>query len=140
MNAPRVAFRSPVLFVLPVLAVLATAGCNQAVGDPGTTAARQRDARDTVGARYPADVYRPADYVLYSVDEDAGALVLRGTSADATAALFAQARAAMPMQGWSETRAEAPRLLAFEKAGYRAELTFAPGAGATELALRFERP
>jgi hypothetical protein len=139
MNAPRVAFRSPVLFVLPVLAVLATAGCNQAVGDPGTTT-RQRDARHTVGARYPADVYRPADYVLYGVDEDAGALVLRGTSAYATAALFAQARAAMPMQGWAETRAEAPRLLAFEKAGYRAELTFAPGAGATELALRFERP
>ena len=129
--------------------ILALAACARTVEETAATATLTRpaipdaDAPPPGSERYPADVYRPSDYTVRSVMESGPVLTISGDAPESVSVLFAQARVTMPMQGWKETGAEesmAARMLAFEKSGYEAELTFVPNGNATQLRVQLRSP
>ena len=142
MPAPRFSVRVPLLPVcmLSACMVFALAACAMAAGEPEAGAHATPVSADAV---YPPDVYRPADYRVRSVADSGAVRTITGDASVSVPALVAQARAAMPMQGWQETRARqspSAHTLAFEKSGYRAELTLQAYGTASHLQLQLHRP
>ena len=142
MPALRLSARVPRLStcMLSACMVFALAACAMAAGEPEASARATPVTADEV---YPPDIYRPADYRVRSVADSGAVLTIDGDASVSVPALVAQARAAMPMQGWQETRARqspSARTLAFEKSGYRAELTLQANGTASRLELQLHRP
>ena len=137
MPAPRPVVVAPLLLACMVVALSA---CGRAAGESASIAQTPAIPVDAV---YPPDVYRPADYSVGDVVESDAVLTIRGNASASVPVLFAQARAAMPMQGWQETQARqsaSSRMLAFDKSGYRAELRFQPAGNGTRIELQLHRP
>lgn len=136
------------LALLACMILVATA-CARTVEETAAAATLTRpsivdaDTSPPGSERYPADVYRPSDYVVRSVTETGQVLTISGDAPGSAAVLFAQARATMPIQGWKEMGVEEymeARSLAFEKSGYEARLTFIPNGDATQLRMQLRSP
>jgi hypothetical protein len=143
MLSLHIHLRTSVLVCLPLLLGACVWGADSADAPP-SGAAPAHAGPPPVAERYPADVFRPRDYVVRSIAESGALLTISGETRDAAPALFAQVRANMPMQGWEEVqvrRTDEMQLLAYEKAGYRARFVLFPQPGGrTQFDLELRAP
>lgn len=94
-------------------------------------------------ADFPVDVYRPHDFRVRQVMAVPRMLMVSGEASGERADLFAQARASMKQQGWTEVRAgkmgQADSAM-FRKDGRELVMTFMDANGAVQLALQLQKP